>query len=118
MICRRDFRWAKVKNEAVDWPTNDESETRTLSGYSVDDEDIEFQPIKWDQVIVAPSGDHKWHVSIPPSHAGFRAVFIEISFPGSDNFSKLTFTTEVIITPDSRPFPPCTPGDQCYGFLL
>ena len=22
---RRDFRWARLKNEAVDWPTNDDS---------------------------------------------------------------------------------------------
>merc|ERR1719402_331868 len=32
---RRDFRWAKVKNEAVDWPTNsEEQKTNTVHAWS------------------------------------------------------------------------------------
>ena len=105
----------------MDWPTNDvptERKRKLPSTYRVEEEDLEFQPIKWNDVIVTPSGDHEWHVSIPPSYAGFRAIFVELSFEGSDNFSKLTLTTEVMITPDSRPFPPCAGGDECYSFLL
>ena len=48
---------------------------------------------------------------------GFRALMIEASFSGVDDRSKLTFTTEVMITPDSRPFDKCT-GEECYSFLI
>ena len=61
--------------------------------------------------------DRTWRAVIPPSFAGFRALMIEASFSGVDDRSKLTFTTEVMITPDSRPFDTCS-GEQCYSFLI
>ena len=85
--------------------------------YDISGEDLEFQPIKWNRVIVQPVGDKQWQVSIPPSYSGFRALLMEVSFAGSDDKSMLTFTTEVMITPDSRPFPPCA-GAGCYSYML
>merc|ERR1719262_64291 len=111
---RRDFRWARLKNEAVDWPTNDHSKA---SGKRVDDADITLQPIKWNRLSAFPEDEMEWMVSVPASYDGFRALMIEVSFPGPDDKSKLTFTTEIMITPDSRPFEPCS-GMDCLSYLL
>jgi len=149
---RRDFRWAKLKNNAVDWPTNQETTKFTsnlvedTSEYlwkifdeeynrdielekeilknvergDVQPEDIEFQPIKWNQIrvenVIGYNGT-AWRTEVPPSHAGFRALMIELSFAGPDDRSKLTFTTEVMITPEKRPFEKCH-GEGCYGYLI
>ena len=86
----------------------------------VSPEDIEFQPIKWNQVRVETLSGHNgtaWRTEIPPSAGGFRALMIELSFAGPDDKSKLTFTTEVMITPEERPFEKCH-GDGCYGYLV
>jgi PhoPQ-activated pathogenicity-related protein len=114
---RRDFRWAQLKPEAVDWPSNSPSQ----NGYDgISGSDVIFQPIKWNRVMVQPSNERKWTVSIPPSESGFRALMVELSFQGTDDKSKLTFTTEVMITPDERPFPSCFDGEvnNCFGYLL
>jgi hypothetical protein len=42
---------------------------------------------------------------------------IEAAFQGIDNRALLTFSTEVMITPDMRPFDACQ-GEECYGYLL
>ena len=80
-------------------------------------EEIQFQPVLWKNIRVETVNSTVWTVEIPPSYDGFRGVFIEVSFPGADDRSKLTFTTELMITPDTRPFPPCS-GDGCIGYLL
>ena len=170
---RRDWRWAKTKNEAVNWPTNsnktgtrkpnnintqflkasgrdviaeneylNEIRSEIEFGNDLDPDDLEFQPIKWNQVrvetLIGFNGT-AWRVEVPPSHgdfkvnqygisfyiveleltlvSGFRAVMIEMSFVGPDDKSDLTFTTEVMITPEKRPFPQCQ-GHQCYGYLI
>merc|ERR1712021_214618 len=83
---------------------------------SVKDESaIEGQLIKWNQVRVETINDRTWRAVVPPSYDGFRALMIEVSFSGPDDRSKLTFTSEVMITPDSRPFEKCH-GTECYGY--
>ena len=150
---RRDWRWARIRTDKVDWPTNDiTSNYITNSSYTSTDsyndeltelmgsdseeirnlkkrteslksanprwgEEIQFQPVLWKNVRVETVNETIWNVEVPPSYDGFRGVFIEASFPGADDRSKLTFTTELMITPDIRPFPPCS-KEECIGYLL
>ena len=78
---------------------------------------IEFQPIKWKQIRVETLSATSWYAEIPPTSNGFRALMIEVTFQGPDDKSGLTFTTEVMITPDERPFKRCK-GEACYSFLI
>ena len=78
---------------------------------------IEFQPIKWKQIRVETLNATSWYAEIPPTSNGFRALMIEVTFQGPDDKSGLTFTTEVMITPDVRPFKRCK-GEACYSFLI
>ena len=150
---RRDWRWARVKTDKVDWPTNSNSDNfeaePTLTNmesliYSdikeiVGDEYdfssmeneralkdsvspywrdmVQIQPIKWHNVRVETLNETTWMLDVPPSYNGFRGGFIEVSFQGPDDRSKLTMTTEIQITPDIRPFPKCH-GEECIGYLL
>jgi len=150
---RRDWRWARVKTDKVDWPTNSKSDNfeaePTLSNMesliysdikeivgneydfsSMENERalkdsvspywrdmVQIQPIKWHNVRVETLNETTWMLDVPPSYNGFRGGFIEVSFQGPDDRSKLTMTTEIQITPDIRPFPKCH-GEECIGYLL
>ncbi|CBY10209.1 unnamed protein product [Oikopleura dioica] len=144
---RRDFRWARVKQDRVDWPTNSKEDSKTLARteqipeladlfakmsinfeqdleeavepYRVSKEDIEFQPIVWHRAMVQPVFNevNTFYYEIQQPADGFRAVMLEAAFQGIDNRALLTFSTEVMITPDMRPFDACQ-GDECYGYLL
>ena len=52
-------------------------------------EAIEGQLIKWNQVRVETINDRTWRAVVPPSYDGFRALFIEVSFSGPDDRSKV-----------------------------
>lgn len=45
-----------------------------------------------------------YFVTIPAPATGYTAFFIELTFPGPGAFP-LVFTTEVVVTPDTYPFP-------------
>ena len=110
---RRDWRWAKMKTESVNQPSNSPEDQNN----DLNKNDIELQPIIWNQFSVETLNSTAWEVSINPAADVYRGIFIEVSFQGSDEKSKLTFTTEISITPDTRPFPQCR-GEECYGYLL
>ena len=158
---RRDWRWAKMKDEYIKWPQDraelDENEfgsrashtsayeiscdsdiiqflddqsiketCNRLEKYSEDKlapydditgEMIQLQPIKWNPIRVETLNSTSWYAEIPPTSNGFRALMIEVTFQGPDDKSGLTFTTEVMITPDVRPFKRCK-GEACYSFLI
>ena len=78
---------------------------------------VQIQPIKWHNVRVDTLNQTTWMLDVPPSYNGFRGGFIEVSFQGPDDRSKLTMTTEIQISPDMRPFPKCH-GEECIGYLL
>ena len=44
---------------------------------------IQFQPIKWNQVRVETLNATTWYAEIPPTSNGFRALMIEVTYPGS-----------------------------------
>ena len=50
---------------------------------------IEGQLIKWNQVRVETINDRTWRAVVPPSYDGFRGLFIEVSFSGPDDRSKV-----------------------------
>ena len=52
-------------------------------------EAIEGQLIKWNQVRVETINDRTWRAVVPPSYDGFRGLFIEVSFSGPDDRSKV-----------------------------
>ena len=94
------------------------SASQKLSTYDdITAEMIEFQPIKWNQVRVETLNSTTWYAEIPPTSNGFRALMIEVTYQGPDDFSGMTFTTEVMITPDVRPFTRCKDAG-CYSFLI
>jgi len=51
---------------------------------------------------------------------GWTGMLIEVRFPGPKEGEdwELVFTTEVLITPDVLPFPPCQTPEECRGVLL
>jgi len=108
---RRDFRWAQIEPEKVKWPTDNDDNKQEPS-----EDDIKFQPIKWNKIIAETESKNSFVISVPAAVEGFRALMAEISFVGADSRSLLTFTTEVMITPDSRPFEMCE-GD-CISHLV
>ena len=100
-------------NQSVNWPSNSPEDQKN----DLTKKDIELQPIKWNQFSVETLNSTAWEVSINPAADVYRGIFIEVSYQGSDEKSKLTFTTEISITPDTRPFPQCQ-GEDCFGYLL
>ena len=99
--------------KSVNWPSNSPEDQKN----DLTKKDIELQPIKWNQFSVETLNSTAWEVSINPAADVYRGIFIEVSYQGSDEKSKLTFTTEISITPDTRPFPQCQ-GEDCFGYLL
>ena len=55
----------------------------------ITEEDLEFQPIKWNRIVAWSDEEGKFSVSIPKSESGFRAVMIEVSYPGPDDRSRM-----------------------------
>jgi hypothetical protein len=55
--------------------------------------------------VLPPSGPNTWTATLVAPERGWTAAFIELTFAGAGRFP-LTFTTEVIVTPDRLPYPP------------
>ena len=75
-----------------------------------------LQPIKWVNYRVDHLGENTFEIQVPSSAIGFRAAFIEFSFAAPDE-SMLTVTTEVMISPEERPFEKCS-REGCYSYLI
>ena len=121
---RRDWRWLKLKDEYINPVQNLSairspeklSEDQLIEEYEIDPNSVTLQPIKWVDYRVEHLGQNTFEIQIPSSAIGFRAGFIEFSFAAPDE-SMFTVTTEVMISPDERPFEKCS-GESCYGYLI
>ena len=92
------------------------SEDQLIEEYEIDPESVTLQPIKWVDYRVEHLGQNTFEIRIPSSATGFRAAFIEFSFSAPDE-SMFTVTTEVMISPEERPYEKCS-GETCYGYLI
>jgi PhoPQ-activated pathogenicity-related protein len=57
---------------------------------------------------LTPSGPNTWVARVQPPQAGWRAFFVEMSFPSGGKYP-LKVTSGVRILPDTMPFPPPQP---------
>lgn len=75
-----------------------------------------FNPVKWFRKNATRLSDNTFVAEFENPREGWRAFFIEVTFPGLKN-STLTFTTETVIIPDTYPFSDCH-GVSCRGHLV
>lgn len=60
---------------------------------------------KWTMTALPPAGPNTWIAKLAAPPKGWTAAFVELTFAGVGRVP-LTFTTEVVVTPDRLPFPP------------
>jgi PhoPQ-activated pathogenicity-related protein len=63
---------------------------------------------KWTMTMLSPTGPNVWTTQIEAPRKGWTAAFVELTFASGSRFP-LTFTTEVVVTPDHLPYPPPRP---------
>ncbi|KAJ8263778.1 hypothetical protein GJAV_G00141190 [Gymnothorax javanicus] len=93
---RRDFRWAVVS--------------------PVHPSKFVIRPIPWWSSPVSSPSPGVYVKEFPVPKRGWRAFFIEASFPGPLGTVQ-TFSTEVHVLPDTFPFPQCK-AQACHGSLV
>jgi PhoPQ-activated pathogenicity-related protein len=59
---------------------------------------------KWTMTTLSPTAPNTWTTQIEAPRKGWTAAFVELTFAGGSRFP-LTFTTEVVVTPDRLPYP-------------
>jgi PhoPQ-activated pathogenicity-related protein len=89
-VCRRDFR------------------IRTL---------IADSGILWKDQPVYDLGGGEYVVAYDKGNFGYRGFFVEMTFPGPTGYT-MRFTTEMVIIPDTYPFPKCVTEEECQGRLV
>ncbi|KAG7491228.1 hypothetical protein MATL_G00000740 [Megalops atlanticus] len=75
-----------------------------------------FRPTLWRPSPVTSPSPGVYMKQLPVPRVGWRAFFIEATFPGPMGTVQ-TFTTEVNIIPDVFPFPECK-AQKCHGTLV
>lgn len=104
---RPRFYWKTIREEGklllrtIDKPT----EVRLWQASNPNARDFRLQTIgpAWtSQPVTGENGIYL--VTMPPPAAGYTAFFLELTYPGPGPLP-LVFTTEVLVTPDTYPFP-------------
>jgi len=75
-----------------------------------------IHPVLWSRIDVKPVGPGTYDVEVPTPEIGFSGVFIDCVYRRFVDGIRMHLTTEVQITPDTLPFPPCV-AEGCYGIL-
>jgi len=75
-----------------------------------------IHPVLWSRMNVTNSGPLSYEIDVAKPEIGYTGVFIDCLYTRLVEGVRLHLTTEVQITPDDLPFPPCY-GEACYGVL-
>lgn len=74
------------------------------------------QPVFWFSYPVSPEPSGQYVAKVDNPIEGWRAFFLQMTFPGPLD-SIYEFTTQVNIIPATFPYPDCT-GSDCLGTLV
>eukprot|EP00998_Keelungia_sp_KM082_P012567 NODE_892_length_1573_cov_85.687414_g881_i0.p1 GENE.NODE_892_length_1573_cov_85.687414_g881_i0~~NODE_892_length_1573_cov_85.687414_g881_i0.p1 ORF type:complete len:494 (-),score=112.77 NODE_892_length_1573_cov_85.687414_g881_i0:31-1512(-) len=75
-----------------------------------------FQPIFWHTEEIAKSDSHTYIGKRPAPDKAWTAFFVEMYYKGVTDV-EYRFTTQMMILPNTFPFPPCS-GEGCRGQLI
>jgi len=75
-----------------------------------------INPVVWDTIGVMDLGGGMYEVEITHEPPGYSGVFIEVVWTRLTG-QRMHLTTEVQVTPDTYPFPPCY-KEACWGDLV
>lgn len=107
---RPDFDW-KVKNGKIIMQTHaDHPPLRIQLWQAHNPKARNFQVDEIGRAYVATdiplAADGKYEITVTEPDQGWKAFFVELTFPGISEEVPLKLTTGVVVTPDEYPFPP------------